>query len=88
MSAQQCPSTYPGAATLRGKAIRCDLPAGHDGQHGHSFAARYWPNESARACPSCGHAEYGYGGPTYNVCPECDCGDPTSMVGPHVFPAY
>lgn len=40
-----CPSRYPGSATLAGRPIRCELPAGHPGQHGHSFAARYWPND-------------------------------------------
>jgi hypothetical protein len=39
---QRCASRYPGAVTLNGRAIRCELGADHDGQHGHSFAARYW----------------------------------------------
>lgn len=39
---RRCPVTYPGAATLRGRAIRCESAIGHDGPHGHSFAARYW----------------------------------------------
>ncbi len=34
------------------------------------------------ACPNCSHAEYGA------ICPECDCGDPTNVVGPHTFPSY
>lgn len=38
----RCASVYPGAATLNGKAIRCGREAGHDGQHAHTFAARYW----------------------------------------------
>jgi len=39
-------------------------------------------------CPNCGHADYGYGQEQgYVICSECDCGDPTNMVGPHVYPA-
>lgn len=38
----RCPSRYPGTVTLLGKPVRCELVRGHDGQHGHSFAARYW----------------------------------------------
>lgn len=30
-------------------------------------------------CPNCGHAELG------DICPVCDCGDPTNMIGPHKF---
>lgn len=41
MTPTRCQSTYPGAATLRGRPIRCEDRAGHDGQHGHSFAARW-----------------------------------------------
>ena len=37
----RCASTYPGV-TLKGKTVRCESAAGHDGRHGHSFAARYW----------------------------------------------
>jgi hypothetical protein len=42
----RCKSTYPGSVTLRGRAIRCESAAGHSGQHGHSFAARYWDDAS------------------------------------------
>lgn len=42
MRKQRCPSVYPGAVTLNGRPVRCELSAGHDGRHGHSFAARYW----------------------------------------------
>ena len=40
--ARRCRSVYPGLDTLIGRAIRCERAVGHDGQHGHSFAARYW----------------------------------------------
>lgn len=49
-AATRCTSTYPGAATLRGRAIRCDAPAGHDGEHGNSFAARYWADDPCEVC--------------------------------------
>ena len=38
----RCKSIYPGAVTLRGKPLRCELRIGHEGRHGHLFAARYW----------------------------------------------
>ena len=52
--ATRCKSTYPGLATLNGRPVRCDGPAGHDGQHGNGYAARYW-GELERPClTSCG----------------------------------
>jgi hypothetical protein len=39
---RRCAARYPGSVTLRGRAIRCESATGHDGMHGHSFAARYW----------------------------------------------
>jgi hypothetical protein len=43
---KRCGSTYPGVATgRRGRPIRCEGMAGHPGEHGHSFYARYWENE-------------------------------------------
>jgi hypothetical protein len=51
----RCQSTYPGSVTLRGRAVRCELAAGHDGLHGHSFAARYW--DDSRVCAVCGELE-------------------------------
>lgn len=46
----RCASEYPGAITLGpGRAIRCEEPAGHSGEHGHSFAARYWSDDDTRA---------------------------------------
>lgn len=44
---RRCRAIYPGAATLRGQDIRCDDYAGHTGQHGHTFAARYWDDPTA-----------------------------------------
>lgn len=41
----RCSSLYGGAVTLRGRSVRCELPAGHDGLHAHSFAARYWEDD-------------------------------------------
>jgi hypothetical protein len=39
-------------------------------------------------CPNCGHVDDGYGQEEgYVICSECDCGDPTSMIGPHVTTA-
>ena len=40
----RCASEYPGGVTLAGRAIQCDDPrgTGHDGDHGNSFAARWW----------------------------------------------
>jgi len=36
-------------------------------------------------CPNCGHTDLGYGqSEGFVICSECDCGDPTNMVGPHV----
>ena len=40
----RCKATYSGA-TLLGRPVRCEGRVGHDGDHGHSFAARYWPND-------------------------------------------
>jgi hypothetical protein len=45
----RCPSTYPGTVALRGRPIRCESAAGHAGQHGHSFAARYWDDAEYRS---------------------------------------
>jgi hypothetical protein len=28
--------------------VRCELPAGHAGDHGHSFYARYWSDPDPR----------------------------------------
>jgi len=47
----RCTSVYPGAATLQGKAIRCTASKGHTGDHGHSFAARYWNGRGERPAP-------------------------------------
>lgn len=56
---KRCPSRYPGAATLRGRAIRCDGRVNPEtgrcsmddipgtGQHGNGFAARYWTDGAA-----------------------------------------
>ena len=44
-SRTRCRDTYPGAVTLRGRPIRCELAAGHPEPHGHTFAARYWYSE-------------------------------------------
>jgi hypothetical protein len=44
----RCRSEYPGSATLHGKPIRCERARGHEGSHGHSFAARYWDHGSHR----------------------------------------
>lgn len=43
----RCPSEYPGAVTLAGRAIACDDPrgAGHPGDHGNGFAARWWRDD-------------------------------------------
>jgi hypothetical protein len=34
----RCTARHP----VHAHQVRCELPAGHDGQHGHSFYARYW----------------------------------------------
>lgn len=43
----KCQSTYPGGVTLAGRAVECDDPRGkgHDGDHGNSFAARWWTDD-------------------------------------------
>lgn len=38
----RCKSMYPGLVRLTGHGVRCEGLVGHTGQHGHSFAARYW----------------------------------------------
>ena len=38
----RCKATYGPTPTLLGRPIRCEGIAGHTGQHGHSYAARYW----------------------------------------------
>ncbi len=43
---RRCPSLSPGGETLLGKRVRCEERIGHTGQHGHSFAARYWDDAS------------------------------------------
>ena len=48
----RCPSHYPGAATLLGRPIRCELATGHPEQHGHSFAARYWTDDARADAPA------------------------------------
>jgi len=48
----RCKSTYPGSATLLGRPVRCELAEGHSGQHGHSYAARYWDTSAPSHNPA------------------------------------
>jgi hypothetical protein len=47
----RCASTYPGAVTLNGKPIRCEGKRLHEGQHFHTFAARYWGTPEDKGDP-------------------------------------
>jgi len=41
----RCKSTFTPWVWLKGKPVRCEQAEGHEGDHGNSFAARYWRNE-------------------------------------------
>jgi hypothetical protein len=79
--AKRCPSTYPGAVTfVGGRLIRCTQPAGHEGRHGHGFAARYWDDVPVQApvCANCTtpvpeawNAVYIYTGSRTRLCARC-----------------